>query len=484
MRHYSLLARKNTRAYLRVNKCATASRSGRKPAVPVTVAQRPSHAGGSLAASKILIHAINFTPELIGCAKYTTELAQFLERRGHRIEVVTAPPHYPGWFVRQPYRALAYSREMLGAIAVVRCPMLMKTNGGGLWRLLAPLTFAIAAAPMVVWRIMRFRPDVVMCVEPTLFSSPAALIAAKLVCARTVLHVQDLEVDAAFAVGHIRGGLPRAVAAGLERRLLGGFDRIVTISRKMRAALLAKGLPAARLEVLRNWVDLEAIKPWPRKCDTAYRAELGIAKDRFVVLYAGHVGVKQALDVVLEAARRLAAADNSVHFVIAGDGPMKAPLQQSYADLANVSYLPLQPADRLDELLSLADLHVLPQHQGAADLVLPSKLGGMLASARLIVATVEPNTELFELLAETALLTPAGDAAALAEAILRARRQDMSAYVENGLRLAETLSMARLLPLFEQALLAERQAPADRQAQSAAQPDITPARPDLAAETA
>jgi hypothetical protein len=101
----------------------------------------------------------------------------------------------------------------------------------------------------------------------------------------------------------------------------------------------------------------------------------------------------------------------------------------------------------------------------------------MLASARLIVATVEPNTELFELLAETALLTPAGDAAALAEAILRARRQDMSAYVENGLRLAETLSMARLLPLFEQALLAERQAPADRQAQS-------PARPDLAAETA
>jgi colanic acid biosynthesis glycosyl transferase WcaI len=477
MPHYSLIAHKNTRAYLRVNKPVAPSRSARNAVVPVTPAQRPSHAGGSLAASKILIHAINFAPELIGCAKYTTELAQFLERRGHRIEVVTAPPHYPGWFVRQPYRALAYSREMIGAIAVKRCPMLMKTSGGGLWRLLAPLTFAIAAAPMVVWRIMRFRPDVVMCVEPTLFSSPAAMIAAKLVGARTVLHVQDLEVDAAFAVGHIRGGLLRAAAVGLECRLLGGFDRIVTISKKMRAALLAKGLAAAKVEVLRNWIDLDAIKPRSRKCDTVFRAELGIAKERFVVLYAGHVGVKQALDVVLEAARRLAAADNSIHFVIAGDGPMKAVLQQRYGDLANVSYLPLQPAERLDELLSLADLHVLPQHQGAADLVLPSKLGGMLASGRLIVATVEPNTELFELLAKTALLTPAGDAAALAEGILRAQREDMSVYVENGLRLADALSMARLLPLFEQALHGDRQARVDRQTQV----ETTPMQPETAA---
>ena len=128
--------------------------------------------------SRILIHAINYAPELIGCAKYSTELAEFLSERGHQVEVVTAPPHYPGWHVRQPYRAFAYQREVVGAIRITRCPMLMKKNGGGLWRLLAPLTFALSAAPAVLWRILRARPDVVLCVEPTLFSSPVAVFGA------------------------------------------------------------------------------------------------------------------------------------------------------------------------------------------------------------------------------------------------------------------------------------------------------------------
>ena len=406
---------------------------------------------GSNGSSRILIHAINFAPELIGCAKYTTELAQFLDEGGNQVEVVTAPPHYPGWFAREPYNAWSYRRESMGGIKISRCPMLMKKDGGGLWRLLAPMTFAIAAAPMVVWRILRFRPDVVMCVEPTLFSAPAAMIAAKLVGARTLLHVQDLEVDAAFEVGHIKGKALRGAARFLERALLGAFDRIVTISEKMRGALIGKGLPRSKVEVLRNWVDLDAIKPWPVHRGSAFRAQLGIDAELFVVLYAGHVGVKQALDVVLDAARQLVSQE-AVHFVIAGEGPKKAWLRTAYGDLPNVSYLPLQPAERLDELLSMADLHVLPQHKGAADLVLPSKLGGMLASGRPIVATVDGGTELSDILTGVALLTPAGDSTALAEAISRAKDMDLSGHVEKGLRVAETLSSRRLLPLFERAL--------------------------------
>lgn len=405
--------------------------------------------------ARILIHAINFAPELIGCGKYTTELAEFLARRGHRVDVVTAPPHYPGWRVRAPYRAFAYVDEKRGAITVTRCPMLMKANGGGVWRLLAPLSFALTAAPMVIWRILWFRPDVVMCVEPTLFSAPAALLAAKLVGARSILHVQDLEVDAAFAVGHLAGTGVRRFANALERSLLGAFDRVVTISRKMRAALIAKGVTASQVEVLRNWVDLEAIKPQGR-CDVnAFRAELGIPDDRFVVLYAGHVGVKQALPVLLDAARRLD-GDSRIYFVIAGDGPKKAELQQRYAGLANVLYLPLQPAERLADLLNMADLHVLPQHKGAADLVMPSKLGGMLASGRAVVAAAEPGTELFDILQDVALLVPTGDDAAMADAISRAAVREDPIRIENGLRLAASLSSRRLLPRFEALLLDDR----------------------------
>ncbi|MBY6243400.1 WcaI family glycosyltransferase [Methylosinus sp. Sm6] len=414
---------------------------------------------------KILVHAINFAPELIGCAKCTTELAQYLAARGHEVEVVTAPPHYPGWIVRAPYRGSAYRQETLGSIRLIRCPMATKAGAAGVWRLLAPLSFAVAAAPIVAWRILRRRPDVVLCVEPTLFSAPAALLAAKLVGARSVLHVQDLEVDAAFELGRLRGASVRKAANFLERRLLGGFDCIVTISDKMRRALSAKGLEPAKVVVLRNWVDLDAIRPQPKSASNAFRLQLGFAEDDFVVLYAGHIGAKQALDVVFEAARRLA-DQRSIRFVVAGEGPALEGLLQTYRDAANVAFLPLQSAVRVNELLAMADLHVLPQHVGAADLVLPSKLGGMLASGRPIAATAKPGTEIADLLADIALLSAPGDDEALATSILTARSRDSSDKVARGLALAESFSAARLLPAFEQ-LLVEREGVRRREAGSA-----------------
>jgi colanic acid biosynthesis glycosyl transferase WcaI len=401
---------------------------------------------------KILIHAINFAPELIGCAKYTSQLASHLDARGHDVEVVTAPPHYPGWFVRPPYRSGAYKTETLGAIRLTRCPMIMKAGAGGLWRLIAPLSFAVSSAPVVAWRIIRFRPDVVLCVEPTLFSTPIALLAAKCIGARCVLHVQDLEVDAAFELGHLSGGPIRRIANFFEGRLLGGFTRIVAISEKMSEALVAKGLAPEQVVVSRNWVDLEAIAPRPRSAPNAFRRQLGMSDADFIVLYAGHIGVKQALDVVLKAARRLV-AQGSLRFVIAGEGPALADLEDRFSDLANVQFLPLQSTDRFCELLAMADLHVLPQHHSAADLVLPSKLGGMLASGRAIVATAAPGTEIANLLTGIALLTPPGDDEALAQAILDARTRDFTAEITRGLALAETLSAARLLPAFERLLL-------------------------------
>ncbi|WP_245291697.1 WcaI family glycosyltransferase [Methylosinus sp. R-45379] len=402
-------------------------------------------------AQKILIHAINFTPELIGCGKYTTELARYLESRGHEMEVVTAPPHYPGWFVRAPYRGGVYATEFVGAIRVTRCPIALRAGVPGLWRLLAPLSFAVSAAPAVAWRIICFRPDVVICIEPTLMSAPVALLAAKLVGARSLLHVQDLEVDAAFEVGPLNGGAVRKLANGVERWLLDGFDKIITISHKMNEALVVKRLSPGKISVLRNWVDTTAISPSPKAC-SPFREELALPAGAFVVLYAGNLGPKQALEILIEAARRLA-SEHDIYYVVAGAGPMREALQRQSADLPNVRFLPIQPVERMNELLALADLHVLPQSKGAADLVLPSKLGGMLASGRPIIATADPDTELHDLLSDIALLTPSGDSEALAAGILAAREFDWTQRVERGLRLVETMSAQTLLPQYEALLL-------------------------------
>jgi colanic acid biosynthesis glycosyl transferase WcaI len=408
-------------------------------------------ANNSSKSTRILIHAMNFYPELIGVGKYLGELAFGLAERGHRVEVIAAPPHYPEWTVREAYRGWWYRWEEIRGVRALRCP-LVTGNGVGVWRLLAPLSFAAFAAPAVFYRILRTRPDVAMCVEPTLFSAPATLLAGKLVGARTVLYVQDLEVDAAFQVGHLKSGWIRSLALRWEQALLRRFDLTVTISQRMREALLRKGAAPESTVILRNWVDLAAIQPLSREARNPYRDAWAIPDEAFVVLYSGQMGKKQALNVVLDAAARCLDQPR-LRFVFVGDGPAKAELIESYGHLPNVSFHPLQPAERLNELLNLADLHILPQIRAAADLVLPSKLGGMLASGRPVLATVDADTELARLLDGVALRVAPEDSVALAETIAAASTRDLSPLVERGLSLALLFSDRHILPRFEEALV-------------------------------
>ena len=397
---------------------------------------------------KILIYGENYAPEMIGVGRFTGEIGVYLARHGYDVTAVAAPPHYPGWRVSPPFRALRYARELRGGTEVLRCPIILRAEMRGVWRLIAPLSFALSSAPVALWQIVRSRPDVVLCVEPTLFVAPVGLL-ARLVGARVLLHVQDLEIDAAFAVGHLKGGVLKKFIFAAESWLLRRFDGLITISTQMRKRLIAKGVEPGRIEIVRNWVDLAKIKPL--ETANGFRTELGLGGSDFVVLYAGNVGAKQALEVVLDAARRLAGKPN-VHFVIAGDGPEKQRLMRDYGDLGNVHFFPLQPEERLCELLNLADLHVLPQSQGAADLVLPSKLGGMLASGKPVLATADPGTELYEVLDGTSILAPAGDSAAMAAEIDRLVTEGAHPALGDGRRLAALFGRESCLEQFRAGL--------------------------------
>src|SRR5690606_3230457 len=142
--------------------------------------------------------------------------------------------HYPAWQVSKGYRN-SYSRTEEIGIRVFRTPLILRERMQGIWRLLAPLSFAVTSAPIVVWQILRRRPQIVFCVEPTLLAAPVAIVAARLVGAKVILHVQDLEVDAAFAVGHLRERhWVRRLAETFEKMTMAGVDRLVTISEHMR----------------------------------------------------------------------------------------------------------------------------------------------------------------------------------------------------------------------------------------------------------
>lgn len=364
---------------------------------------------------KILLYGVNFAPEPTGIGKYTGEMAAWLAAAGHEVRVVTAPPYYPAWKVGQGHSARAYRREQWQGVSVWRCPIWVPAQPGGAKRVLHLLSFAASSLPVMLRQVF-WRPDVVWTAAPAFACTPGALLAARLSGAPAWLHVQDYEVDVAFDMGLLRGKLLRTLVTGTERWLLRRFDVVSSISRRMLKRAAEKGVAPARINFFPNWVDIAAITPQPVG-QSPYRAELGIAPEAVVALFSGTLGAKQGLHLLPEAARALAQRAPQLVFVICGDGVTKPALEAACAGLPNVRLLPLQPKERLNDLLAAADIHLLPQDAGVADLVMPSKLTAMLSSGRPVVTTAHPGTELAEVVGRCGLVAAPGDPTAFFTAL-------------------------------------------------------------------
>ncbi len=128
---------------------------------------------------RILIYGLNFAPELTGTGKYTGEMAVWLADRGHQIRVVTAPPYYPQWRVQAGYSSLKYRTESIGGVWVYRCPLWVPRHPSGLKRLVHLKSFAATSLLPMLWLAFRWRPDVILVVEPTGFCIPGAWLAAR-----------------------------------------------------------------------------------------------------------------------------------------------------------------------------------------------------------------------------------------------------------------------------------------------------------------
>jgi colanic acid biosynthesis glycosyl transferase WcaI len=365
---------------------------------------------------RILVFAINYAPDLIGVSKYNAELCDSLAARGHEIRVVTAPPYYPNWNVPAEYRSLWYRRERLNDIVIIRAPIYVPNKPSGAKRLLHHASFLLSATAPLLSSAVRWRPDVVFAVAPSLLSAPLAALAAKLTGAASWLHIQDMEVDVAFELGILKSGTTRRLMLGLERTILDSFDRVSTISPQMVTRLKDKGISADKLLEFRNWVDTSVIVP--SSPQTNLRASLGLRPTDIVALYSGAMSNKQGLELIVEAAGAVRNSHPSLQFVLCGNGPLKATLIQAANGLSNVHFIDLQPLERLSELLNTADIHLLPQKAQVSDLLLPSKLAGMMASGRPIVAMANPETGIAVETAGTGLLVPPGDAKALAAAVI------------------------------------------------------------------
>jgi colanic acid biosynthesis glycosyl transferase WcaI len=347
---------------------------------------------------KILVYGINYSPELTGIGKYTGEMVEWMAQEGHDVRVITAPPYYPEWKVGERYSAWRYRREE-GAVTVWRCPLYVPKQPSTLKRLIHLGSFALSSFfPLMAQR--SWKPDRIIGVVPTLFCTPGMRLLAKLSGARTLLHIQDYEVDAMLGLGMAgkgKGGIVAKLANRFERSALHGVDNVSTISRSMMNKAQEKGVAAEKVIFFPNWSEVARFRDLNPTQVAVLHEQLGLPADRQIILYSGNIGEKQGLENVVAAAAEL--QDKPWLFVIVGQGGGKARLEKSVAErgLSNVRFFPLQSYEALPALLKMADCHLVIQKRGAADAVLPSKLTNILAVGGNAVITAVASTELGQL---------------------------------------------------------------------------------------
>lgn len=364
---------------------------------------------------KVLINSINYWPELTGIGKYTGEMAEWLAAQGHDVYVVTAPPYYPAWKVAEGYRSSAYKTEQVAGVTIIRCPVWVPPSPTGLTRIIHLLSFAMSSMPVMLWLALTKRPDVVQVIEPPVACTPVAWLSAKLAGAFSWLHIQDFEVDAAFELNILPEGPVRKVVEMIERLIMRRFDRVSTISEKMLERLVSKGIDPAKQFLFENWTDIDAIQPIAGI--NKLGLELNIDANKKVLLYSGNMGKKQGLEILVELAKGVQHREDII-LLLCGDGVMRPELEHLAQGLSNIQFLPLQPMDRLNELLNIADIHLLPQRAGAEDLVMPSKLTNMLSSGKPVIATVGQNTQVASVVKLCGAVVSPDNAAQLCQAVI------------------------------------------------------------------
>ncbi|NRA79516.1 MAG: WcaI family glycosyltransferase [Pseudoalteromonas sp.] len=342
---------------------------------------------------KLWLLSLNYSPELTGIGKYNGEMAERLQKSGVEVGSIVAPPYYPEWRVKQQYKSYLYKNESVNGVSVTRCPLYVPSKVTTIKRLLHLSTFAVSSSVALLSKLIKNKPDVIFLVQPTLFCAPATLLFSKIFGIKTVMHIQDFEVDAMFGLGMVSEGKVARIVRRTESWLMKKFDVVSSISYSMLENAERKGVDKSKLLFFPNWADTSFVTP--ETDGSALRKKWGFTEKDKIVLYAGNIGQKQGLEIVIEAAKSIE-DEKSVKFVFVGAGAYVDTLKElaNAANLENVYFKPLQDWENVPAMLSMADVHLVVQKKGAADAVLPSKLTNILSAGGHALVTAEAPTEL------------------------------------------------------------------------------------------
>ena len=400
---------------------------------------------------RIAILTQYFPPEMGAPQARLYELAVRLRARGHELTIVTAMPNYPTGKVFPEYRRKVFCRETLDGLSVIRTPILPSKSTNLLVRLISYMSFVMTS--LLLGTPAVGRQDLLIVESPPLFLGLSGIPMAFLTRARMVLMVSDIWPDVAVRMGNVISGRQARILERLEAFVY-RHSACVALTNPGAVKQVSSRFPDVPCTVISNGVDTSFFRPDLRSEEI--REEFGIEPGQFAAGYCGLHGIFQGLEVVLAAARRLQSQPH-IQFVMVGDGPTKEALTERAAreGLANVTFYPRQPKQRMPAILASMDASLIPL---AAPLpgTMPSKVYEALAAGVPIIVTAGCEAEQLVCQYNVGRLFDAGNAEQLAAAVSElAGDPKLHAEIRaNSLRLAQRFDRSRIASRTERMLRA------------------------------
>ena len=320
--------------------------------------------------------------------------AKALAARGHDVEVLTGFPNYPGGKVYPGHRVRLFQRGTMEGIRVNRVVLYPSHDKSAARRILNYLSFTISSCLLGPWMVRR--PDVIY-VYNLVTLAPAAFLMRFIFRCKVILDVQDLWPES-VANSQMLGCL---AMLNLLNRICGWVyrkaDQLIVLSPGFKQELVNRGVASDKVEVIYNWCDESSIQTDVSPADSTKPIEFS---GKFVVLFAGTMGIAQGLDTVLDCARLSRGALPDVLFVLIGGGVDRSRLQQRTEEMGldNIAFLPLRPMETMGEIFALADALIVH-----------------LKDDSLFRITIPSKTQAYLYMGKPIIMAVRGDAAALVE---------------------------------------------------------------------
>ncbi len=393
---------------------------------------------------RVLLISGNYFPEPTGIGKYNKEMTDWMADNGFDCTVISTYPYYPYWKVQEPYtkKHLWYSKEILktakgSEVTVYRCPHYVPKKPTGIRRIALDFSFSLSVFFQILRLLGREKFDIVITVVPPMPLGILSVLYKKIRGAKFLYHIQDLQIEAARDLQLIKSENAIKALFRIEKFIINNADTVSSISKGMINKIQEK-TKDKEIVFFPNWADLTFFYPMDNKSEL--KQEFGFDPDDIVILYSGSIGEKQGLESILTAAEAFQ-DDSKVKFLICGSGPYKQKLHEiaDAKQLQNVVFFPLQPLEKFNRFLNMADAHLVIQKANASDLVMPSKLTTILAVGGLAVITANHDSSLYSMVSEygIGILAEAETDEALIKAIFVAIRNTNNRIKENARCYAE-----------------------------------------------